>query len=209
MQPITEDGEVFSTPPLSPAQQLSLSRRNSRPTSLLLDRQQTEWMRDIQVTTSPDFNNAAGVLSPPMLSEEKTTMPTAVSQYPHPHELQKTVTSPCFVHSHLDKGILTDWLKNKSQPADNNDVGLAKSLQHPDDGIMPGLDNEFQDELGNSLTKHLAETAVAVRDMSKQLGMLFVPIESSACAEAIPQAELAFSLISRLSSLSQKLAITG
>jgi len=196
----TEEGEIFSTPPLSPeptTQQHSLSRRNSRPTSLLLDRQRTEWKPDIQLTTSPDFNNPAGV---PVLSEEKTLMPTAVSQHPHPPELQKAVASPCFVHSHLDKGMLTDWLKTQSHPANN--VGLAKSLQHPGDGIVLDLDNgsdDDEDELGNSLTRRLAETAVAVRDMSKQLGMLFIPIETSACAQTIPQAELAFSLVSRLS----------
>lgn len=129
-------------------------------------------------------------------------MPTAVSQHPHPPELQKALTSPCFVHSHLDKGMLTDWLKTQSHLADINNVGLAKSLQHPGDGVVLDLDNGFDDDedaLGNSLTKHLAETAVAVRDMSKQLGMLFVPIETSAPAQAIPQAKLAFSLVSRLS----------
>lgn len=92
--------------------------------------------------------------------------------------------SPCFVHSHLDKGAsLTDWLYNK-QPllTHDTDVGVAKSLQRtnareilskgsitPDSSI---IENDVDDEDGfsESLTKQLAETAVGVREMSKQLG---------------------------------------
>jgi NAD+ kinase len=93
--------------------------------------------------------------------------------------------SPCFVHSHLDKGAsLTDWLYNK-QPllTRDTDVGVSKSLQHTD-GVLPytkgsitppnssTVENDVDDEDGfaESLTKQLAETAVGVREMSKQLG---------------------------------------
>jgi len=65
----------------------------------------------------------------------------------------------------------------RSRPHDTSDVGLANSLQDLNRGIISTLDSQFDDdddddaELGNTLTKCLAETAVAVRDMSKQLGM--------------------------------------
>lgn len=109
-------------------------------------------------------------------------MPSARQQ--QPPQFHKA-TSPCFVHSHLDKGMmLTDWLNNKSHTADINDVGLAKSLQSISYGndnslslhssAISDLDREFgsdEDESGNTLTKRLAETAVTVREISKQLGM--------------------------------------
>jgi len=63
----------------------------------------------------------------------------------------------------------------RSKPHDTSDVGLANSLQDLNRGIISTLDSQLDDEdddeLGNTLTKCLAETAVAVRDMSKQLGM--------------------------------------
>ncbi|KAG7446447.1 ATP-NAD kinase [Guyanagaster necrorhizus] len=96
--------------------------------------------------------------------------------------------SPCFVHSHLDKGAsLTEWLRNK-QTALIPDVGVAHSLQRngingsnrsdyqisspPSSGSSSVISssNDDDDEYGASLTKQLAETAVGVREMSKQLG---------------------------------------
>ncbi len=88
------------------------------------------------------------------------------------------------MHSQLDQGAqLTDWLKNKQSIVDSSDVGVAKSLQHL---TSPGgrststtssydidsHDEEEEDPSANSLTKRLAETAVGVREMSKQLGEL-------------------------------------
>jgi hypothetical protein len=68
----------------------------------------------------------------------------------------------------------SEYFRNK--PNDPNDVGIASSLQDLNRGIISTLDTQLDDddddELGNTLTKCLAETAVAVRDMSKQLGML-------------------------------------
>lgn len=61
-------------------------------------------------------------------------------------------------------------------------VGVAKSLkQHrrpqqvvelpcPDGGSHAFSENDEDDQYGGSLTKQLAETAVGVREMSKQLG---------------------------------------
>ena len=79
--------------------------------------------------------------------------------------------------------MLADWLKNKDHSAEINDVALAKSLQgtghtgHHNSSLHPSdLDRGFdtdEDGSGNNLTKRLAETAVTVREMSKQLGMSF------------------------------------
>lgn len=90
--------------------------------------------------------------------------------------------SPCFVHSHLDKGAsLTEWLRNKQHALiGNTDVGVAKSLQTPNGYTTNGLTSpsttasvdsgEDDDGFRESLTRQLAETAVGVREMSKQLG---------------------------------------
>ncbi|KIJ18967.1 hypothetical protein PAXINDRAFT_69984 [Paxillus involutus ATCC 200175] len=99
--------------------------------------------------------------------------------------------SPCFVHSHLDKGAsLQHWLHAKESEAPGIDVGVARSLQQPrsprhygdntvatpvelpcSDGATPVLSvNDEDDPHSGSLTKQLAETAVGVREMSKQLG---------------------------------------
>jgi signal transduction protein with GAF and PtsI domain len=69
------------------------------------------------------------------------------------------------------------------QQHDIRDVGLANSLQDLNHGIMSNLDAQFDDEdaLGNRLTKCLAETAVAVRDMSKQLGMPILRVTTRVC----------------------------
>lgn len=70
----------------------------------------------------------------------------------------------------------SEYFRSKQQLLhDENGVGLADSLQDLNRRIMPNIDSQFdddEDELGNKFTKCLAETAVAVRDMSKQLGML-------------------------------------
>lgn len=104
--------------------------------------------------------------------------------------------SPCFVHSHLDKGAsLTDWLRNKQHTLiGDSDVGVAKSLQQRHGGapqqqtyspstLSPASSlvesDEDEDGFGGSLTKQLAETAVGVREMSKQLGQ---------CSRLLPRA---------------------
>jgi NAD+ kinase len=110
------------------------------------------------------------------------------------------IRSPCFVHSHLDKGAsLTEWLRLKQKQTLGH-VGLAKSLradQHNSgngDGIVhetnvngaPHTPRNFllqgppsspsdDEDFGGSLTKQLAETAVTVREMSKQLGKSIYP----------------------------------
>jgi NAD+ kinase len=99
--------------------------------------------------------------------------------------------SPCFVHSHLDKGVsLADWLQTKqNQVNGGSDVGVSKSLQmdegqppkpqvfgvrYPEstssDSSVLGTVVDDEEDYGGSLTRQLAQTAVGVREMSKQLG---------------------------------------
>jgi len=141
----------------------------------------------------------------------------------------ESVDSPCFVHSHLDKNAsLTDWLKTRSAAGQLiiGDLGVAKSLQHSasaklhiTNGVSafsrPGPDRVSsresdveEDEFVGSLTKQLAETAVGVREMSKQLGMVQVPLTACPLLYLMLQGALVFSPISKMFLSSQKHAIT-
>jgi NAD+ kinase len=104
--------------------------------------------------------------------------------------------SPCFVHSHLDKGAsLSEWLRHKGQTAGGaaQHPGVTRNLHRthdsrhhyqqehdaehgngrgyatPSDSVITDDIND-EDEYGSSLTKQLAETAVGVRKMSRELG---------------------------------------
>lgn len=115
------------------------------------------------------------------------------------HTSQPNVKSPCFVHSHLDKGgDLLSLLHNKHYERPG-DLGVAKSLQQAgfsgpthtrtndsqmhqrnfspesvDSSMASGYEEDDEDEHVGSLTTRLAETAVGVREMSKQLGELVI-----------------------------------
>ena len=111
----------------------------------------------------------------------------------HTHSQSPTM-SPCFVHSNLDKGAsFSEWLKPSNgfpgisvapalQPTsahkspsrryrklDNGQVIVIPYQDEEDEHVFDVSD--YEDDEGNgSLTKRLAETAVGVREMSKQLG---------------------------------------
>ena len=164
----------------------------------------------------PPAANGNG-LAPPitMTSPDPRPAVASPSTFQHtPRSHQNPMSSPCFVHSHLDKGAsFTEWLKQRHGIAP--DVGVARGLQHSatpapepapprprryrklengqvipvpyDDGSVSdsyAVDAEYEeiddDETGGSLTKQLAETAVGVREMSKQLG------ESPTCPTPAP-----------------------
>lgn len=195
LSPATD--EVFSTPPTTPGPQLeqeqinkTISRRSSRPTSLHIDHlQKVEWNPNLVLdTSSPVITTNGPHIS---VSHSDSIVPNPSSSTHHhrsrSHMIAQTISSPCFVHSHLDKGAsLTDWLKTRSganQPA-ISDLGVARSLQHsaapnrspfsenkPNHHQSSAAESD-EDEFVGSLTKQLAETAVGVREMSKQLGGL-------------------------------------
>ncbi|KAG6819679.1 hypothetical protein H0H93_009712 [Arthromyces matolae] len=163
-----------------------LPRRSSRPSSIHIS--PTEWSSDIVLENSSPSVIAKpnGVLdsSDPATTPRSSLLPTppsVVQPRPIP-QYAKPADSPCFVHSHLDKGAsLSEWLRNKqySLATMNGDVGVAKSLQTPSDLLSPpgstpvvasSTFESDEESFGESLTKQLAETAVSVREMSKQLG---------------------------------------
>ncbi|KAF9529280.1 ATP-NAD kinase-like domain-containing protein [Crepidotus variabilis] len=197
-----QENEVFSTPPTTPGPGLlaqiipTLSRKSSRPISLNIDRkQQSTFIPDIELATSPDPTMASTKptcpVPPAMAKEDPTIVPQPVTKLldqPTLQQYKNAVTSPCFVHSYLDKGAhLTDWLRNKLVSTDVSDVGVSKSLHRmgaPSDDLSPPSSEtavttdsgfDYDAEYGDSLTKRLAETAVGVREMSKQLGRARIP----------------------------------
>jgi NAD+ kinase len=183
---------LYSTPPATPNLSTvhipsSLSRRRSRPTSLHISR--TEWSSSILLEEpSLDIQNEHDhAVTPFINSKELSPLPSNPS--PSVLDNRRAMESPCFVHSHLDKGAsLADWLHNRPLLTRDTDVGVSKSLQRTNDVIPeiphsrstttatapPGSivedDVDKEDGSTESLTKQLAETAVGVREMSKQLG---------------------------------------
>ena len=187
LQVINSDTEFFSTPPSTPVvvgqpMHIPESRRNNstRP-SPEIDPGRSGWNPDIELsTTSPPLTKTNGIQTALLMTQDPTIVqvPTSVTP-PSDSQNHKPAHSPCFVHSHLDKGtLLSDWLRNKHHHVvESSDVGVAKSLQHltspPQSHFKSGHDNNDENEFIGSLTKQLADTAVGVREMSKQLGTFF------------------------------------
>jgi NAD+ kinase len=166
---VSPNVESFSNLPTDPqaAPSPSLSRRSSKPSSLRIH--QADWTPDLELAQSPlqSLANGKGNLRDSAAPD---------------HCAAPAMKSPCFVHSNLDKGAsLSDWLRSK-QYQTPNEVGVAKSLQRHSDNQGRALENaailepfggshaQDDDDCTGSLTKQLAETAVGVREMSKQLG---------------------------------------
>lgn len=188
LQAINPDTEFFSTPPSTPVavgQHMHIPeswRNNSTRPSLQIDSGRSDWNPDIELSTiSPPLSKTNGIQTIPLMTQDPTIVQVPPSVTP-PSESQnhKPVNSPCFVHSHLDKGtLLSDWLRNKHHVVESSDVGVAKSLQRltspAQSDFKSGHDSNDENEFIGSLTKQLADTAVGVREMSKQLGT-FLPL---------------------------------
>lgn len=222
------DTDMFSTPPTTPTVpeeiRPSLSRRQSRPSSLriqhsavpdiILDHQtspgelshqtQTQTKGGTPLTATPalysngrngSYANGYHTIGQSSSSSSQN-IPHSPFVQAHGSSQQVTSTeghplrsprppsamaSPCFVHSQLQGPSVADWLQNNNQ-AKTNGSGLISGGQpyraHYPDGTMSdysydGNEHHVQldeDDSASSLTKHLAETAVGVREMSKQLG---------------------------------------
>ncbi|PPQ99734.1 hypothetical protein CVT24_009717 [Panaeolus cyanescens] len=176
---LSPDTETFSTPPTTPGPtimtdpnfiQPSLSRRSSRPTSLHIDHQQSGWNPDIELlTTSPDVPKQNTSLNSPKsanILNQNLVLPSPRTAQP----LKQSVNSPCLLHSHLDKSpLLNEYNRTKMHAPDP--IGVSRSLQHlasprtASNTVRNGLHDGDEDEF-----RWLAETAVGVREMSKQLG---------------------------------------
>ncbi|KAG6331552.1 hypothetical protein ID866_7537 [Astraeus odoratus] len=178
----------------------SLSRRGSQSPpsiwpSLSLLRTDIAWGSDFVVeqespkktdaphrANGPEYKGATQPiithLESPLSSSSPSSISTAGSPRPmvmDPNPPPKR--SPCFVHSHLDKvASLQDWLHQREKEVLGIDLGVAKSLQRtkPDlqytKGPDPVISSDDEDAHGGSLTRQLAETAVGVRELSRQLG---------------------------------------
>jgi NAD+ kinase len=196
---LSPDGDTFSTPPTTPAPPVvdeirpSLSRRSSRPSSIHTEYSKAEWTPGIVLESlSPEahkINGSGNDLIPSCENTASQSSRTDCQSPPplraHPH---KPMDSPCFLHSHLNKeASLADWLRTGQPDSVTGQLRVASSLHphsedhhhHPNDPVMDlsasatrtvDGSNEEDDEFGGSLTKQLADTAVGVREMSKQLG---------------------------------------
>ncbi|KIM37802.1 hypothetical protein M413DRAFT_448306 [Hebeloma cylindrosporum] len=179
---LSPDPKTFSTPPATGPALISvippsLSRRNSRPRSLHIDRKQSDWNPDVELFTSSDLMD--GEMPPITDGSTTASSPPAKAQPQTPHAL-KAVNSPCFVHSLLDKGAqLTDGLPKDRESFVDSSVGVSQSLQHSAafsrsstafSSQISTFVSSDEDEFAGSLTKRLVETAVSVREMSKELG---------------------------------------
>jgi NAD+ kinase len=189
--------EVFSTPPSTPLPSETESTeanndglrpslsRNSRPSSIHTDHSKVDWTSDIILEgPSPNQTKLANGVS------DGITTPKSPVQSPSPTPVvskSKHMQSPCFVHSHLDKGAsLAEWLRSKqpSSPPPLIDVApmlRGDTLDHRNQHENPKSEslshqasvlasNDDDDDFNGSLTKQLADTAIGVREMSKQLG---------------------------------------
>ncbi|CUA70455.1 hypothetical protein RSOLAG22IIIB_04193 [Rhizoctonia solani] len=162
---MTPETETFSTPPTTPMaappppsappSQPTRPGVQRRPSQLQFTSESESSMHpEIQLELDPEDQNSTPHLKPSAL----------------PKAIQGALKSPCFVHSLLDKGAsLSDWLKQQPQPQLQQSPHPMPSP--PVSGSSSELDYEDEeDEYSSSLTRQLAETAVGVREMSKQLG---------------------------------------
>ncbi|KAL1665928.1 hypothetical protein GGF50DRAFT_99926 [Schizophyllum commune] len=187
---VSPENETFSTPPTTPFDvdhdlRPSISRRSSRPSSLNLAYGANGFKSDIVLDRnsprpSANHENASPAQAQSMQQRDQTVVPASRARLSAGSpRVEPPLNSPCFVHSHLDTGnTLAEALRKHSRPfGDNANVGVAKSLIDRGNGAAPRLSPDSLDsnsdsdgEYSSSLTKQLAETAVGVREMSKQLG---------------------------------------
>ncbi|KAF9264206.1 ATP-NAD kinase [Marasmius fiardii PR-910] len=181
------DTESFSTPPSTPGpvpENHTSTRRSSRPSSLQLE-SQAEWAPDVILEGSSPVHtrklNGEPTGQAPHMFKNDTVLPSTTSglqaEADHHHRPHRPIDSPCFVHSQLDKGAFPEWLRNKqngilgTEPFDGSSKNWqsnGNSSHSSPSSISESYDDDS--DFGSNLTRQLAETAVGVREMSKQLG---------------------------------------
>ena len=96
------------------------------------------------------------------------------------------LNSPCFVHSHLERGAsLKDWLTQQQYA--NANLGVSKTISPhtlpsrvtEDEG---DVDVDVERDHANSLTRQLAETAIGVREMNKALSQSLLATPTPTCS---------------------------
>ena len=124
----------------------------------------------------------------PPTPHSAVAQPTTKSPHPLPPLPRQAspMRSPCFVHSKLQGPSFQEWLREKHIKAQEarlegpNGAGPLHPLAIPyTDGTLSDVaglaryhvhEEDEDEQTAGSLTKQLAETAVGVREMSKQLG---------------------------------------
>lgn len=168
------DTDVFSTPPSTPRIQdlpPSLRRRTSRPSNLRIQHSAPDFAPNIVLDQqqSPDLKRASLGTGPDASLTQPTTPSLAAIGRPHHRASPNTATSPYFVHSQLQGASIQDFLhattKCKDARMEHAHPHAAPYSAHSSD--FNDLDDDYD---SGSLTRQLAETAVGVREMSKQLG---------------------------------------
>ncbi|KAH9828827.1 ATP-NAD kinase [Rhodofomes roseus] len=157
--------------------------------NIVLDQQASpELKRGRRGSHSPAVpSSSLGTGPAPSLTQPHAAAPTASPSLEpsgrphHPHASHhlsspSTATSPYFVHSQLQNVSIQDFLQAKKYKA-IHDARMDHARNHPsssaDSDPYSSRSSEFSfedDYDAGSLTRQLAETAVGVREMSKQLG---------------------------------------
>ncbi|KAL6308187.1 hypothetical protein BKA93DRAFT_884529 [Sparassis latifolia] len=188
------DVEMFSTPPITPTVaeleiRPSISRRSSRPSNLqlqpcspnpiVLDQQHSPYRHRSKPHTVPSetTSDSTNGMPPPMAHDPTVTAQSQSGPLHHAHSHSHSHSqsiSPYFVHSQLQGASFKDWLSAKQSKA-IQDARMVHAHQHAySDGTISEPYSDDDAEYGGSLTAQLAETAVGVREMSKQLGRTHV-----------------------------------
>lgn len=163
-----------------------LQRRGSaRPHNLLIDPAKGAVQgligTDIVLQRTPDGD--ATVLIPIAHSNSVPDIQEQLVSHPlmRQSNMYGALNSPCFVHSHLERGAsLKDWLTQQQHA--NANVGVSKTINSH---TLPPTVTEDEDDVdveldrANSLTRQLAETAIGVREMNKALSQSYLPFPSS------------------------------
>lgn len=137
--------------------------------------------------TVPSTSSLSGTHTPPQIVPSGSTRSSP--------SYSQTLASPCFVHNHLDHSLndivkrdaaaaaaasLPRKMKNRKEEVKVNGSGGGGGAEG--DQAEPGSEtasegdeqatygSSEEEEEGHNLTRALAETAVSVREMSKQLG---------------------------------------
>ena len=186
--------DLFSTPPTTPAppqetNDRPLLIRNSRPSSIHTEYSRKEWTPDVVLEAlSPNQTRIADERDE-VVTDKRS--PSAEME-PESRETASVMGSPCFVHSYLNKGAsLAEWLRTKQPQSPSSTIANTRedTLDYLHHSRRQSTDlpaslsrhastvgsTDDESEFGGSWTKQLADTAIGVREMSKQLGQCSKP----------------------------------
>ncbi|TCD65091.1 hypothetical protein EIP91_003100 [Steccherinum ochraceum] len=119
-------------------------------------------------------------LAPTISATPAGTSPGAVNTQTHQPRTPRSqaMSSPCFVHSRLQDPTVNKWLEQNQPITQEARLGRVEkpAVGYPNGSLTPSSSVEGYgfwpdaEDSASSVTKQLAETAVGVREMSKQLG---------------------------------------